>query len=89
LARSDDNGLPTKSPGSEYIDILEQWYQQTFHEKPPYIKTWEVLVAAKQETFNEFSTPEQQCKYRELLSHLQKVTYLGHYDFGNGIRVTV
>jgi len=82
-----DNGLPTKSPGKEYIDILERWYQQTFHQKPPYIVNWEVFAAAKQVTFNEFSTTEQQCKYRELLSHLQKVTYLGHLDFANAIAV--
>jgi len=72
---------------SDYISDLEQWYQQTFHEKPPYIKTWEILQAGRQENFNEFSTPEQQCKYSELLSHLHKVTYLGHYDFGHAISV--
>jgi len=64
-----------------FIEELRQRYEQAFNQtlEPLNLLTWGPRHS--KDDFNEFCNPEQIKKYRELLSHLQKITYLGHYDF--------
>jgi len=68
-----------------FLDEVRQQYEEAFEEplKPLDLVTWHRHLF--RDDFNEFCSPEQVWTYRELLSHLQKVTFLGHYEFHRAV----